>query len=393
MTARLLTMDRVAISDATIGAVALPTLLAISFTLAYLLLGPTESGSNVYVPLADAFLNGRLWIEDRSWLELIPRAEGGAYVPLPPVPAVLLMPIVGVMGSLPLHAELSPNVTNALLGGANVALAWALLSQLTLGPRLLLTVAFASSTHLWIAAQSGGNGMAQLVGVFFTLIALNFAIRGRWPLLAGLALGAAAGSRIPMGLALPVLVYLYRAHSWRGWTLLATGITAIALPIAAYNLARFGAPLDFGYAHIPSGASGLVTDEWWYADGILSASYIPRSLGWALFGGLSFAPPFVQPSWMGLSLLLTAPWIFLALRARGRLAVVIAAGIAFVMLPSLAHGAWGFAQWGYRFILDATPLLLLLVAGVYRSPTGRLLPATVAIGAVVNLAGFWWAAP
>lgn len=369
-------------------------LFALAAGTLYWILGPSAPGTLVYVPLADAFLHGRLWIEDRPWLELIPVAPGaiGQYVPLPPAPALTLVPVVAVVGSQPWASELAPNGPAAFVGGANVGLVYLLVHRL--GVRglglALITAGFATSTHLWVAGNGGPHHYAQLVGVLFTLLALYAGVAHRMPVLAGLTVGLAAASRLPMGLALPLVLFLYgsrpnRAHAW-----VLVGLALPILAVAWYNVARFGSPLDFGYARIPS-RDGLVTDEPWYADGILSLSYIPRSLGWALFGGLSVEPPFIHPSLGGTSLLLTAPIVFLAVRARGPLAAVAGLTVALILLPDLAHGAWGFAQWGYRFVLDAMPVIWVLLA-IVRRPAGRLLPAAVVLGAGVNLWGFAWAA-
>ena len=41
-----------------------------------------------FLPLADGFLHGRLYIDQpMPWLELVPRADGGWYSPFPPMPA------------------------------------------------------------------------------------------------------------------------------------------------------------------------------------------------------------------------------------------------------------------------------------------------------------------
>lgn len=360
----------------------------------YWVLGTDQRGG-AWVPLAEAFLNGRLHlVEDRPWLELIHWREGVHHVPFPPVPAVTLMPAVALMGPQAWNTELSLNTAGAVVGGANVALAHLLLRRVGASgwPLILLTVGFATSTHLWVAGMSGTHHYVQLVAVFFMLAALLTAYSGRWPLVAGLLLGLGAGARLPVGLALPVLLVLYgtrpnRAHLW-----VLIGLAGPALVVAGYNLARFGDPMQFGRALIASGDEGdLVTSEPYYSDGLMSLTYVPRSLGWALFGGLSLQPPFVTPSLSGLSLFLTAPVVFLAVRARRPLVGIVAVTLVFVMLPGLSHGAWGFAQWGYRFILDGMPLLLVLLAVAYRGrPAGWLLPASVAVGAAVNLAGFWW---
>ena len=98
-------------------------LTALAFA-AYWFTGPERSGGDSFVPLADAFAHGRLSIPvDRPWLELIPAPDGGQYSPFPPVPAVLLTPLVALMGERTWDTELSSNLTCSLLGAASVALA------------------------------------------------------------------------------------------------------------------------------------------------------------------------------------------------------------------------------------------------------------------------------
>ena len=329
--------------------------LGVGAAVLYWLTGPGGSGGDAYVPLASAMLQGHLWIGPHSWMELVPTADPQHwYVPFPPGPVLTLLPIVVFI------PDLAPNVMSSIIGGANVALVCLLLRGwgCSLRTTLWLSMAFALTVHWWVAGMAGTHHYAQVCGVFFTLGALNLAIRKRWPLAAGLLIGLAAASRLPMGLAAPALLVLYGWRPRREHLLLVAGIVSVAVPLVAYNVARFGDPLQFGYGLIPSNG-GPITNEWWYADGILSASYIPRSLWWMLLAGYSTGIS-------GASVTVTAPFLFWAIQARGRVAMVIGLTVVLVMLPNLAHGAWGFAQFGYRFILDAVPLLLLLIGGAYR---------------------------
>ena len=76
------------------------SLLAVGALVLYWVTGPA-AGGDMWPPLADAFLNGRLHlVDDRPWLELVPRPEGGQYVPLPPVPALTLVPATLLFGEL-----------------------------------------------------------------------------------------------------------------------------------------------------------------------------------------------------------------------------------------------------------------------------------------------------
>ena len=370
--------------------------LALLALVVYWFTGPQGVGGDQYVPLADAFLQGRISIPvDRSWMELVPVPGGGGaqYSPFPPVPALTLMPVIAVLSLVPGFGELSGNAMSSVVGAANVALAWYLLAGIGVAvrPRLVIVIGFAFTTHWWVAGMAGTHHYGMVVATFFLLLALNLAVRHRFPALVGLALGLAAGSRLPTGLALPLLLAFF-ADRWRPTRAHAELLLALAVPavlFAAYNIARFGSPFDSGYAHIPSGEFGLVTDEPWFRHGLLSPLYIPRHLYAIFLQGPAWVAgfPYLQPSLTGVSLTLTAPFLFWAVSARRPLVVATWLSVGLVMLPDLTHGSWGFSQFGYRFILDAVPLLLLLLGWGYRERASWTLVAAVAFSVAVHAWG------
>ena len=62
-----------------------------------------------------------------------------------------------------------------------------------------------------------------------------------------------------------------------------------------------------------------------------------------------------------------------------------------VMLPDLAHGNPGFAQFGYRFILDALPLLWMLLAIGFRDGISRSATVALLLGIPINgIFGAWY---
>jgi hypothetical protein len=363
----------------------------------YWVTGPSVIG-DMWPPLAEAFLSGQLHLDrDRPWLELVPRPDGGQFVPLPPVPALTLLPAALVTGPGAPWGELDGNIYASTVGALNVGLAYWLLRGwgVAPSPRRWLTIGFAFTTHWWVAGMAGPHHYAEICAVLFGLAALNLAVRGAAPLAAGLLLGLAAGSRLPAGLALPAVAALYaRASGWRiGWeqVRLVAGVAVPALLVTVYNVARFGSPIDFGYAHIPSGETGLITDEPWFSEGLMSVSYIPRHLKVMFLDGFQIVgeAPFLRPSLSGASLVLTAPFLFLSLLARGRIVPWLWLGVVLVLIPDVLWGSWGFAQFGYRRILDVVPLLLLLLGLAYRERSDWILRALVIVGVVVHAYGIW----
>jgi hypothetical protein len=349
---------------------------------AYLLLGDavTEDG---YSDLASSFLEGRLWVSD-ALPEVVPIGEGRAYFPLPPVPALLYMPFQ-VVGLSP-----STTVLAAAVGGAGVALTHWLARVLGSPAATSIAVGLAASTYGWAAGSGNDWLLAQVLGFTLAVASLHLGVRRRWPLAAGLLLGMAAGSRLPVGLTLPLLLYLYRGDR-RAWLWIAAGVLAVALPIAAYNIARFGSPIDFGYARILSlhHPGQTVLAESWFSEGVVHPSYIPRSIAVMLFAGFQVEPtfPWLRSPVSGLSIALCCPAFLLALRAPRARVVAVAAGTALlVMVPNWAHGSWGFWQFGYRFFIDAMPALLVALSLAYRGrPADRWLVGAALFGLAVNL--------
>ena len=357
-------------------------LLGVLAGVVYLIVGPNQVDTDSHWPIAQAFVAGRLHLVDAiPWVELVPRPDGGWFSPFPPLLSILLVPFA-IFG-IPVWTDMSA----AIAGGISVALMWTLLGRLDVAqvPRVVLTLGWAfGSEVLWVAGEGGQHLAPQILAAALLLAALILGFDRRWPLLAGLLLGAAAAARLPVGLALPLLLYLYRRGGW-WWVLV--GIAIPAAIVAGYNLARFGNPLEFGYGMIRDVDGNSVLDESWYPHGIDSIWYIPQGLYTMLLKGADWqdSVPWLLPGWGGTSVLLTMPILWWVVEARGRLALVTGITAALVILPDLAHGNPGFAQVGYRFIVDALPLLWILLAIAFRDGLTRAASVALAFGSFVTI--------
>ena len=357
----------------------------------YLFAGSQGSGTDEFIPLAGALLRGEFAVDARPWVELVPVGSLW-YVPFPPVPALFYMPVVAIMGVRPWNEELAMGVMPAIVGALSVGVAFLLLRKRGVAerPAIWITAGFATTTLLWVAGTGGTHHMAQASATLFLLGTLWFALDRRRPYLAGFLFSLAVGSRLPVGAAVPLFFYLYRRDTWK----FLVGAVPVAALIGLYNLARFGSITDFGYARIPSSSStnGLVTGEPWFKDGIESPTYIPQGLQAMLWSWPTIDPsqaPFIRPSLQADSLLLAAPFLFWSFLARGRDALAIGIAAILVITVDLMHGSVGFAQFGYRFILDATPLLLVLIGLAIPNRTPLLFKIAVIVGAVATGYALW----
>ena len=175
---------------------------------------------------------------------------------------------------------------------------------------------------------------------------------------------------------MPGLALLLARRSERSlWPSLArvvAGGAPFALAYLGYDLLRWGTLADAGYGRLAEG-------DVFFDHGVFSLLYLPRHLQAIFLESPELVPGtwlFLKPHYLGMSLFLTTPaflWLFAGLRRLRRDATVaalaLAAGLALV--PDVTHATVGFAQFGYRFSLDAQPMLVTLaLAGDALSATG-----------------------
>ena len=374
--------------------------LALVATLVYELAASRDRENlDYFVRLADAILHGRIYlIEAPSWLtELIPRGDVW-FVAYPPMPAVMLVPFVALLGS-----DLHQQIASALLGGIGVGLTYLVLCRFSLTERvrILLALVFAFGTCFFYVAEAGNTWyLSHVVAILFATGAILLALERRLPLVVGLLLGLAVLSRLPVlltapffaamlvGLGWPVRMPNDRAKALRSLVLFGAGLAVPLAAFALYNVARFGSPFEFGYTLIPG-----VLDEPFYQEGIFSISYVPRNLYAIFFRSWNWndAFPWITPSWWGLAILLTTPLFLWVLKARPRDPRVLYAAIAIglTLVPLVTHGNVGITQFGYRFSLDFQPLLFVILATVFERGMSRLALAAALLSIAFSTYGVW----
>jgi hypothetical protein len=353
-----------------------------------------------YVLLASQMLHGHLWI-DPLW----PGPEidavlfnGHRYIVNDPVPAILLLPLVALVG---VHAN--QTLLACLLCGVAVGAAWALLERLGVTNRvaLWLVVFFLAGTDLlWCSMLGDVWFVAQTSAVAFTLLALCELAGKRRGWLVALWFALALGSRFTLVMALPVMLWWV----WDGFTgserrprsAVAFVLTLVPFFVlwVGYNLARWHVPWDAGHT------------IFYHQDPFMgSATGSPFGFGnvpTELFSFFVVPPylhpvfPYVEPLAFGTALWFTSPALVLAFFARRPRRLVVSLWVATLLVagPSLLYYANGGSQFGMRHALDFEPFLLALMGLATQSnlrvAVWRIAQVLMVWSIAVGLFGCWY---
>jgi hypothetical protein len=333
------------------------------------------------------------------------RQERHHFVSFPPGPAVLMMPGVWIWGY-----EFNDVLFTLLFAALNFPLLYILLRRLSRGGRsarspsdnVWLVALFGFGTvYLWSSIMGQVWFTALIIGVTFTLLYLIFAIDARRPFLAGLFLACAFATRTPL-LFTSVVFFAFvlfpggrfRREDWGGalWTTAKFSLvpTAVGLSLLYMNHLRFEDWHEFGHRYLAAGGLERIRDY-----GLFNYHFLSRNLAsmFTLLPRLQPTAPYILISKHGMSLFLTTPVLFYLFRSRRReyrqdlfWYRLMWITVAIVALVHLFYQNTGWEQFGYRFSLDYTPYLILLLA-IGRRPFGKVFMFWVLIGFAVNAFG------
>lgn len=362
-----------------------PIFLFIFTLLVYSISHRGEGGHLTYfVPLADAFLHGRLYvIEHPSWLDELILWNNHYYVVLPPMPAIFLMPFVAIFGS-----GFYQPIFSVLMGSVSVSLCYIVLLKIFNNIKIALwsSMLYGFGAMLWYHAEVGSGWYLALivVQVFLWTMILEVVTKKRF-LLIGLLIGFAYLTRLPTFLSVSfVLIYLHRELKIRSFFWLGLGLLPGLLTNWIYNYLRFGTISDVAY-------NILLANSPSHPFGLLSIRYVLTHII-EIFTALPvFIPnfPYVIPSLNVMALWFITPAFLLIPFANYKKRIIIASLVAILLtsLPSLLKGGNGFTQFGYRYALDYMPFLIILVASGMRNKVEWYVKALILLSILINLWG------
>ena len=358
----------------------IPALLVGIITLAVVLISShlRSTPYNNYVLLADALLHGHLWI---NWPgESVSDAllwDGRRYVIEGPIPALLLLPFVAIVGD---HAN--QTLLAAVLCAIGVATAWSIARRLGASENdtLWLTIFFFAGTALWWCSMLGDVWfIAHSSAVCFTLLAIRELLGRKRAWLVALLAVCAFESRFSMVLAIPFYaLFLLRGgiapevgRPTRARQLAVVREFAIVLvPIAllwiGYNEARWHLWYDIGYTEF------YHQDSWGQKMGSpFRLAYIPYEFYSFFLQAPVLAeyrqlaiPPYFKVDVHGVALTWTSPALVLAFIAKTSRSyrILLWALVIALWTPSMIYYLNGWWQFGMRHALDFEPFVFVLMA-------------------------------
>ena len=338
--------------------------------------------------IALALLEGHVGLAQKppSWLnEMVPLE--GRYYSVFPLGAVLVNLPAALLQKLGLVREWPAHGLAALVTGGCAYFFYLLshVAEMSRPRRVLLALFPIFATWAWCNLGFAGAWqmalgfalLGQTAALYHTLVRPNSFLAGAW-------LAVACGSRTELFITVPIFAWLWlsrpaensgaenaaaggdsiwrRLRSRSHWMAIArfAAIPAMLLLFtAAYNLARFGSPLDFGYARIPG-----VLQEPWYRQGLFSFSAIRWNAYEMLFRGMIDLPkfPWLRPHAFGCSIFLASPFLFLLFREGGKHRALCWGTIGLLTLILWCHGNPGGWQYSYRYGIILLPWMFLLIA-------------------------------
>lgn len=378
------------------------------------------TGGNHFIYLADGWLHGHFYLHavpantgDYTFF------QGHWYVAFPPLPAIFLLPVVAIFHLS--HQGIIGLTFSVGIGMLNIWLMLCVLKrfaqkyvpEMRFAEAVWIVVLFALGTeHFYATLQGNVWYTAHIVATTFLLLSIYEALDRQRPVVAGCYLGLAALSRATTLYVFPFFVLLVigsyvvqrQEKTETEKQQLVVGVLRRLVPffvvlvcflggMLLYNWVRFGSLLDFGYNTM--NVNAFVRGNL-HTYGQFNVHFLGTNAYYMLlrppillshFPYLTFDP-------LGTSIFLTMPPLILAFLAfRHKKQRWIAGSlVATCLLPTvflLLYFNTGWYQFGYRFVLDILPFVLLLTVLGMRSVPPWLRNGLIILAVGINMWGFW----
>lgn len=360
--------------------------------------------------LAGEFLEGRLYIQNPpANTHDLTNYSGRWYVPSPPLPAVLMMPLAYLVGA----ENISTAEFSIFFGAINAVIVFLILEQLShlqwiklsrFGILLLVFLFAFGTPHLWVGINGRFWFVSQILTVTFLALAILGSLRSWSPYIIGLCIGLAVGAR-PNGLmtwpfVFAIMMQILKENGEKIdfkkiflWTLKsAIPIGTVILGLLFYNYARFENFFDFGYVTI-DGNPVIVYNAQTY--GLFSLHYVLYNIKvmFLYLPDIKLGGQWpILPSGAGMSVFATTPaLIYLFHRYENRWWILGAwTSVLFNFFLLVSYHNTGMDQFGYRYILDVIVPLIALLSVLFNKKIPWHFVLMVVLSILINLYGANW---
>ncbi|HEX8037539.1 MAG TPA: hypothetical protein VF490_00250, partial [Chryseosolibacter sp.] len=355
---------------------------------------------NPYILFAQSLLHGHLMLPPNVNPADLIFFENNYYLPYPPLPSILLLPFVAVLGV----SHVNTVTIATLMACVSIYLMYRIFLRLEIAKEsvgwLMLAVFF--GTGYWFAIFTSHHvyAFAQITSFLFQLLLINELLGKRRWWLVGVYIGCSFLSRqLTVFYVLFALGFLYHDSqkqkvSLKDVFLLCATTGVFVLAYLWYNYLRFGNALDTGYEYIVY--VGVLKERVEHY-GVFSAKYLLFNLYSMLikgfhidFEGKALLNIKDMDLW-GTSLLSASPFLIAAVKASWPRILKISAWVTVVVIlfGQLFYHNNGYHQINtMRFSLDFLPLLIVLMALGSRYIPGWLFKGMVGYAIILNVISF-----
>lgn len=352
-----------------------------------------------YVYLADAFLHNRLDIQNypEFYVDVV-KFKGKSFIPFPLAPTIFLIPIVAIFGTVTKQPYIA-----MLVASLNSVLVYLLFKKQKPWRRLILVTFYSFGTVIWYAAAIGTTWFYALICAnFFLLLSLIFFLNQKNFFLAGVFLGAAALSRHPTLLAGIFFTLFLLKRKKKHFLKFLAGLAPLLFLQLIYNYLRFGNILEEGYFELYKSYSHSPHPyhlfKIWFPKYQYFGYLDPRNIPAHLITLFLLLPekikefPFFKPSPYGTSVILTSPLFFYLLKANFQKKLVKYSLVASlcIFIPIFFHYTQGWVQFGYRFLIDPLPFLLIILANGLPKKINFWVVFLLLFSIISNYFGVYW---
>ncbi len=353
-----------------------------------------------FVYLANSFIHLRLDIFPTGYIDDPVIHNGKIYVAFPPFPALLMIPL-----SLIFRTDFHDFIFQILLGSLNIALFYKLseryLQIIKISAskfyKILIPLIFGFGTvHLSILHFEGVWYVAHTVSVAFLLLAIIESLERGRPFLVGLFWSFSIMTRFHLILAFPYFISrvlegaLLSRKNIKRIFLLFIPVFSVLFFMGVYNYLRFGDFKDMGYLKM------RLNEPYseYIKDGQFNFKFLSKNLYYMFFAPPKFQRefPFFKPDPWGMGIIFCSPILLILYRSFLKKSIPLFSWISIflISIPILLYYTTGGAQFGYRFIMDFLPFLVILIIESTKGRFKNYEFFLILISILVNLRGIFW---